>query len=408
MNEEKKSCQVTLERQIKIAQSLQITLSVLNSNKQLDEVLNFIVNQAKELLAADAVAIYATQGKDGKLQIEASKGLSLDYIQGAVIPMGMGATGLASLSGNPVAIEEIDKLGEYENIILDDERKLLIKKLGLNFHSLLAVPLIFENKKSYGTLTLYFIESQNFTEEDISLAKAYADQTILAIENTRLRESASKSAALAERNRLARELHDTVNQTLFSMSLITDVIPNLWQTDQTLGLKALKEVNQLNKGALMEMRSLLFELQPAALFSVELELIIQQLVNAFSSHHRITVDYTYQPIRYNVPPDVKFAFYRVIQETLRNIEKHSHASHIKISLKLTKSTSKQTKKNKKYSNLNDKISVLIEDDGIGFYPGNLTSENFGLRIMQERAVEIGASLNIESEPGAGTRISFVW
>lgn len=408
MNENRQPCREELEKQIKIAQSLQETLAVLNSNKELEEVLNFIVNQAKKILSADAVALYALNERNGKLHIEASKSLPLEYTQEAVIPVGMGATGLAISSRQPVVIEDIEKFSEYENIILNNELKLVVEKLGSSFLSLIAVPLILTNGFLYGTLDLYFYKPKKFLDDDIALAKAYANQTILAIENARLRASAERSAAREERSRLARELHDTVNQTLFSISLITSVLPDLWKTDQQLGLQALNEINQLSKGALLEMRSLLFELKPTTLLSAELEMLIQQLVDVFTSHNRISVDYSYQPILCEVSPDVKFVFYRVVQETFRNIEKHGRASHVKISLLFENLSGKPIKKLENCSPPNVKISVIIEDDGVGFFPGNLSGEHFGLRIMHERANEIGASLIIVSAPGMGTRVTLDW
>lgn len=408
MEENIRPCQNALERQVRIAQSLQETLAVINSNQELDQVLNFIVNQAHHILKADASAIYTYQESNEKLHIEASKGLSLEYIEEAVIPLGIGATGLATISKEPVAIVEVVNFVNYANITLDEHTKPLVKKLAENFQSLLSIPLIFSNGSVYGTLNLYYRLITKFSEEDISLVKAYANQTILAIENTRLRATAKRSAASEERNRLARELHDTVSQTLFSMSLITGVLPDLWNSDQDLGKKALEELNQLSKGAMVEMRSLLFELRPNTLLSVELEALIQQLVDAFKAHIRMTIDYEIQSIKCNVPADVKFTFYRVVQESLRNIVKHGRASKVKITLNSSVNKKNPTKRIIDCESPDTQISVVIEDDGVGFYPGNLTGEHYGLQIMHDRANEIGAILNIESEPGHGTRVSLVW
>jgi len=408
MEENTQPCKNALERQVKIAQSLQETLAVINSNQELDEVLNFIVKQAHHILNADATAIYTAYESNGKLHIEASKGLSLEYIEEAVIPMGIGATGLATTTKEPVAIEEVVNYANYAKIILDEHTKPLVKKLADNFQSLLSVPLIFSKGNVYGTLNLYYQKTRKFSEEDISLVKAYANQTILAIENTRLKAFAKRSAAIAERNRLARELHDTVTQTLFSMSLITGVLPDLWNSDQELGRKAIEELSQLSKNALVEMRSLLFELKPNTLLSVELEALIHQLVDAFKAHTRMTVDYEIQSIKCNVPADVKFTFYRVVQESLRNIIKHGHASKVKITLNSSVNKKYTPKRIIDCESSDTQISVVIEDDGVGFYNGNLSGDHYGLRIMHDRATEIGAIFNIESEPGLGTRVSLIW
>jgi two-component system nitrate/nitrite sensor histidine kinase NarX len=401
-------CQNALDKQIKIAQSLQETLAIINSNQELDQVLNFIVNQAHQILNADAVAIYTDNENNKRLQIEASKNLKIDYIEEAIIPLGIGATGLATLSKEPVAIEEVKNFENYANITLDEVTKPLVKKLAENFQSLLSVPLVFSSGNVYGTLNLYYRQERKFSNDDISLAIAYANQTILAIENTQLKATAKRSAMIAERNRLARELHDTVTQTLFSMSLITGVLPDLWKNNQEAGEKALEELDQLSKGALAEMRSLLFELKPNTLLSMELEALIQQLVNSFRASARIVVEYQFDPIECKVPAEVKVAFYRIVQETLRNIIKHGHASRVKVELTSTTNIKKAKKKFVDCKSPDAKISVIIEDDGIGFYPGNLTGEHYGLRIMHDRARDIGAILNIESEPGHGTRVLLIW
>lgn len=408
MEENLDICKNELDKQIRIAQSLQDTLAVINSNQELDQVLNFIVNQANQILNADAVAIYTDSGNSNRLHIEASINLSINYIEEAIIPLGIGATGLATSSKEPIAIEEVANFENYSNITLDEIRKTLVKKLAQNFQSLLSVPLILSNGKVYGTLNLYYRQMRKFSNDDIALAKAYANQTILAIENTQLRASAERSATIAERNRLARDLHDTVTQTLFSMSLITGVLPDLWKNNQETGEKALEELDQLSKGALAEMRSLLFELRPNTLLSVELDALIQQLVDSFRASARIEVDYQYQTIKCKVPAEVKVAFYRIVQESLRNIIKHGHASKVRVRLDAKTNVKPTRNRTIECETPNSQISVIIEDDGIGFYPANLTEEHYGLRIMHDRAREIGADFNIESEPGRGTRVSLIW
>lgn len=402
------SCKNALERQVKIAQSLTATLAVLNSNQELKYVLDFIVNQARGVLGADAVAIYTPQNSKTLLKIEASQGLTKEYIEEAVIPLGMAATGLASLSGSPVTIQDIFEEKTYKDLKFDKKTRFIIKLFGAYFRALLVIPLFFSDGEVYGTLDLYYKQPCKFSEEEISLAKAYANQTILAIENTRLRTTAKRSAVLAERNRLARELHDTVTQTLFSISLISGVLPELWLRDQNIGLSALEELNQLARGAQAEMRTLLFELRPKALSDIKLETLIHQLVDAFSTHTRISVNYTYQPINPSISENVKVVFYRIVQEALRNIEKHGRAANVIIQLEASHKTNKEQKISRDKKNKKLCISVMIEDDGVGFYQSNLSANNFGIRIMHERASEIGAILHIESEPGDGTRIELTW
>src|SRR4030095_5224364 len=109
-----------------------------------------------------------------------------------------------------------------------------------------------------------------FSAEEVALAVTFADQTVLAVENAQLRTQVEQAAVAAERSRLARDLHDSVTQNLFSASLIAEVLPRLWESQHNEGQQRLGELRQLTKGALAEMRTLLLELRPDRLIQVEL------------------------------------------------------------------------------------------------------------------------------------------
>ena len=131
-----------------------------------------------------------------------------------------------------------------------------------------------------------------------------------------------EKTAEEERIRLARDLHDAVSQTLFSTSLIAEVLPRLWERNKEEGLKKLEEVRQLTRGALAEMRTLLFELRPAALADAELSDLLRQLAESVIGRARVPVTLEVEGTC-AIPPDVKIAFYRIAQEALNNIAKHS-------------------------------------------------------------------------------------
>ena len=157
----------------------------------------------------------------------------------------------------------------------------------------------------------------------------------MAIENARIYEQAAELAALEERQRLARELHDAVTQTLFSASLAAEVLPRLWERNREAGLRCLSEVRQLTRGALAEMRTLLLELRPAALVETELEALLSQLAEAVTSRARIPV--TVQAVPHcNLPPEVQVALYRIAQEALNNVAKHAEARHVEVDLQCTR------------------------------------------------------------------------
>jgi PAS domain S-box-containing protein len=193
-------------------------------------------------------------------------------------------------------------------------------------------------------------------------------------------------AITRERARLARELHDAVSQTIFSVSLIAEVIPLLWERDQEEARQRLKEIGQLTRGALAEMRTLLMELRPSSLAKANLSELIAQLALAVKSRSLIDIEVFTEQC--SLPVDIKLALYRITQEALNNIVKHSKANLAKISL----------------SSIAGKIELRISDNGQGFNMIETPNGSLGIRNMRERAEEIGAELEIKSQQGGGTDI----
>ena len=205
------------------------------------------------------------------------------------------------------------------------------------------------------------------------------------------RYEAEQAAAQAERDRLARDLHDAVTQTLFSASLIADVLPRLWERDPAAGRERLDELRQLTRGALAEMRTLLLELRPASLTEAELTPLLAQLVDAFTGRTRIATSLETARAA-PVPPDVKIALYRIAQEALNNIAKHSGASHVMIELVCA----------------DESCLLTIRDDCCGFDASAVPADLLGLRLLRERAESVGAALMVESQVGHGTIIRVSW
>jgi PAS domain S-box-containing protein len=206
-----------------------------------------------------------------------------------------------------------------------------------------------------------------------------------------LAAKAVEDAITAERTRLARDLHDAVTQTLFSASLIAEVLPEIWAMDVDEARKSTEELRQLTRGALAEMRTLLLELRPAALTQARFPDLIKQLSEAVIGRARLPVHLDVTG-NYEMPPDVKVAFYRIAQESLNNIMKYARSSEVKIQLLLECGN----------------VHMEINDNGIGFDPSAVRPASLGMRIMRERADAINAHLNISSLPGQGTTVSLNW
>jgi len=242
-----------------------------------------------------------------------------------------------------------------------------------------------------GVLTIIGAPGKVFSEQQQALFESIADQLGMAVEHARLYEQAEQAAAAAERSRLARDLHDAVSQTLFSASLIAEVLPRLWEKNPAEGRRRLEELRELTRGALAEMRALLLELRPLALTEFSLEELLHQLAEATIGRSRLAVNLSVAGER-PLPPDVQVAFYRIAQEALHNVGKHAGASQVTLRLDFQPDT----------------VSLTMVDDGRGFDVQDTPPDSFGLSIMRERAAKIGADFHIESEIGKGTQVSVVW
>ena len=206
-----------------------------------------------------------------------------------------------------------------------------------------------------------------------------------------LAQQAVEAAVLAERNRLARELHDAVTQTLFSASLIAEVVPRAWEADPESGRQQLEQVRLLTRGALAEMRALLLELRPEALAEAKMEDLLLQLGRAMSSRTGIPVSVSANGCS-ALPPVVQITFYRITQEALNNASKHADANQVWVALSCEPG----------------RAALSIQDDGRGFDVDKIPPGHLGVGIMRERAASIDARLTITSEPGEGTAVAIDW
>ncbi len=212
-----------------------------------------------------------------------------------------------------------------------------------------------------------------------------------------LRTQAEQIAVANERSRLARDLHDAVTQTLFSASVIADVVPRIWERNPVEGKKRLEELRQLNRGALAEMRTLLLELRPTALLEANLSDLLKQLAASISSRARVRVD-LHVDGNIELEPEVKVALYRIAQEALNNVAKHSGASEAWVEVSVPAPAGANGTHSRAC------VQLTITDNGNGFDTSISKPTHLGLDIMRERAAGIEAKLDIQSQLGKGTTV----
>ncbi len=375
----------------RVSESMREILAVLNSNRPLTETLDRIIVEAGRLLGTNSGAIFRLEEGRGVVTIQAARGLPVEYVANVSIPLGQGAVGLSVQSHKAVMVSDIETWLRGGAMGLDTPRKEMVRTLTGWYASLLAVPLVM-NGHVYGALVLYYRSPRDFAEGDLALASVLGDYVALAIENARLRERAELAAVEAERTRLARDLHDSVTQTLFSAGLIADVLPGLWIRSPEEGKRRLDELQRLIKGALAEMRMLLVELRPASLTEAGLGELLRQLCEATGGRAHIPVELEVHGQRV-LPSDVQVALYRIAQEAMNNVARHAEASRAEVILRLSP----------------ESADLMVIDDGKGFdASGPIKAEHLGLRIMRERAEATGAHVAVYSRPGHGTQVRASW
>jgi len=263
----------------------------------------------------------------------------------------------------------------------------------------LGVPL-FEKESIIGILALG-CEKGGASDDQIQVIVASANQAAIAIENHRLYQQMRAAVMSEERNRLARDLHDSVTQSLFSATLLADVLPQIWQRDPEQGLQRLEKLRRLMRGALAEMRTMLLELRPSAVSNAPLADLLAQLTEAIASRSGLPFQLYLEQIP-ALPEEVQTNFYRIAQEALNNVVKHAQAKQVTVSLSETMLPPEVA------GGAEREVKLVIRDDGVGYSTGDEKSTHLGIDIMRERAAAIQANLALESQLGYGTQVTLIW
>jgi signal transduction histidine kinase len=204
-----------------------------------------------------------------------------------------------------------------------------------------------------------------------------------------LRQSEMEKAISSERSRLARDLHDSVTQTIFSMTLTTEATRQLLERDPSRLLSQLDRLQELSKSALAEMRSLIFELRPTTVSEVGLVPALRQHFRSIEKQNALSVsfDVVGEP---DITGDRAERLFRIIQEALNNVVKHAQVDQASVTVRFE----------------DEVTSISIEDQGLGFNPEAVDTNNkqMGLSSMRERADMLGGTLSIDSQPGKGTSV----
>jgi signal transduction histidine kinase len=379
---EHKRAQALEQEERALTDALRDTLATMSNTLDLGKVLDHILDSVERLTPYDGANVLFVESD--VVHVVRQRGYSEKGQEQEWLNQRIPLTKLAVL-------QHMIDLGRPLAIPSTSDSPMWIGFPGLDWVQSNVIAPIRSNGKVLGFLSLDSATPGHFTQVHAERLQSFADQAAIAIQNARLLDRAKRSAVLAERNRLANELHDTISQTLWSVSLITERLPAMWEINQEEGRQGLLTVHELAQHALEEMRALLLELRPSALTEERLGDLIRQVAGIIGSRAglKVSVQVKEQDV---VPPQVHFVLYRVVQEALNNIAHHALASHIAV-----------------YFNSDaGVVDLTIQDDGLGYDPDKVGPGHLGLSIMKDRIENIGGTIETITSQGKGTLIKVHW
>jgi len=379
------------ERTKELALLLEVSQNIA-STLDLKPLLDTILTQLKTVVDYHAAVLYALQ--DDRFTILNYQGEQpLERIKGLFSLFEQDMTSiLRRRQHDPLVIDDIyqdthlcrvpiyrarrsaEEVGTYP--VMDPTR----------LHSWMGVPLMAKDR-AIGLLTLSHSQPRYYGRRHANLVRALANQAAVALENARLYGHAQELAALQERQRLARELHDSVAQALYSIALGARTARTLLDRDPSKLAEPLDYVLALAQAGQAEMRALIFELRPESLEIEGLVTALKKQAEALQARHglKVVIELGKEPL---LPFKVKEALYRIAQEALHNSVKHAYATAVELRLRT----------------LATEIMLEVVDNGVGFNPEQSFPGHLGVQSMRERVTHLGGTLQITCAPGQGTHI----
>ena len=364
-------------------------VAVVSSSLDLKEILDAAVSKAMDVMQMDVGTAYYLQDteepEDERLLVLAARhGLSATFSERVGSRRVAGTAIQVAAEAQQPVVWRVDRYP-------DPRVKQALEIEGVQ--QVINVPL-FAKGHLVGAFNLGNHHERVITREEMSLLASIGRQIAIAVENARLYDQAEQSAALAERQRLSRELHDSVTQSLYSVTLYAEAAVRLLTTGDTVtAAEHLRELRDTAQEALREMRLLIFELRPPVLAKIGLAAALQARLDSVELRGGMKTELHIdgEQNREHLARGAEEELYHIAQEALNNVLKHSNAQHVWVYLCFSEV----------------ETSLAIRDDGVGFASTAESNGGLGLASLKERADKIGAILEIKSTPGMGTEIRVI-
>jgi PAS domain S-box-containing protein len=350
------------------------------------ESLNILAKSVLNASTAVACSVALIDEVTGFLRIEGSHGLSEGFKTGIEAVWRDGS--VRSPTMEAIRARQPTVASHRRQHMLEDPLYTPVHRWAREaaWDTVFIVPLVSKGR-TLGVIHFSYLQGEQPGEDERVFLRAVADQAAVAVENARLFSEARDKAALEERQRLARELHDSVSQALYGIALGAKTARTLLDQEPGRATDPLDYVLSLAEAGMAEMRALIFELRPESLETEGLAVALEKQAAALRARHEIDVEASIcdEP---EASLEAKEAVHRIAQEALHNVVKHASANRVEIRMKCNR----------------EQITLDISDDGVGFDARNDFPGHLGLHSMRERASRLGGTLRVQTAPGRGTRI----
>ncbi len=368
---------LALERRLAESEALYAVDRAMVAALNPEQVLTVIARESVRVTGGDQ-ALVTLLSEDGDRQfVRAVYGPGMDDYLGTELPTEGSLTGWVIKTGEPgISVDPPRDPRLNQNMVRSG-----------GWTNVIEAPLRSKDRV-LGVLVVSSARGVCFDEQHIRLLTLLANQAGLVLENARLHAKSREVAVLEERNRLARELHDSVTQVLFGLTLNLEAAAGLIVKKPERAASLVGRSQEMAGEALAEMRSLIFELRPAALQEKGLAMALTNHINLFRRRQGLETSLSLEGDA-RLPPEMEFCLYRVAQEALNNVAKHARARQVTVLFAIR-----------------DGQAVLrVTDDGVGFDPAaGPGAQSFGMLGMRERLEEVHGELIVKSAPGEGTTI----
>ncbi len=368
-----------LQKQVRFLSALNQIVLTANQSLLLEDVLNNVLDAVVQVMSVEAAWIHLLREGETMLHLRAYRGFSDRFAeQVRTMEVGAGLMGQVAQTGQSLVVKDIRQ----------DETQAAAQE---GLRSFAAVPL--QAKETIvGVLGVATRTDRRFSDTEVDLLSAAGSQIGMAVVNARLYQRSRQAATLKERNRLARDIHDSLAQGLTGIVVQLEAMERLAQRRPDQALHSLQRAKDLARHSLHEARRSVWGLRPSALEGLSLAEALQNHTESLQADNGLHVTFESSGERRALSPDAELNLFRIAQEALNNVQRHAQARAAHVQLDYEPGF----------------LRLSVQDDGVGLPDSDNPAlydnghEGFGLIGMRERATLLGGELRIESRPGGGT------